>query len=387
MRFFIQYIHSGPVPGFSAQIDSCLDQIKLISSNLLVPQRIVKVTLFTRCIGQEEYVQKMNFLCSHAELNQLCQAPVSLVSQPPLNGGITMEVWLLDFSGMELTFTYQVKGQSSCLRIEDNKFICLFSTHHSADLSGFRENARGAFEMLDATLNSEGFGFQDIVRQWNYIEEIILPDPSGSDRPQNYQIFNDIRSAFYQKADFRNGYPSATGIGVANGGCTIATIALKENRANSVKPIVNILQANAYNYSNGILTGNCACMAEKAFSPKFERGKYMKPARNGFIFVSGTASIIGEKTVFEEDIVMQTKTSLVNIERLISADNLMNNNISTNSRPGFISFIAYLRNVADYPVVQSLCEDYFGSDNGIFVKADICRSNLLVEIEANYEIN
>jgi hypothetical protein len=41
-----------------------------------------------------------------------------------------------------------------------------------------------------------------------------------------------------------------------------------------------------------------------------------------------------------------------------------------------------VKNEADIPVVQAICRNYFGEVPMLVVKADICRADLLVEIEA-----
>ena len=105
-----------------------------------------------------------------------------------------------------------------------------------------------------------------------------------------------------------------------------------------------------------------------------------------FLFISGTASILGEQTVFPEDAARQTATTIQIIDSLISFNNLNNNRINLIFQPAPVNYRVYLKNKSDYSAVKSLCDSYFGMKNGIFVKADICRSNLLVEIEANYRV-
>jgi len=42
----------------------------------------------------------------------------------------------------------------------------------------------------------------------------------------------------------------------------------------------------------------------------------------------------------------------------------------------------YVKNRSDISVVRELCTKHFGDIPATFVQADICRDNLLVEIEA-----
>ena len=63
---------------------------------------------------------------------------------------------------------------------------------------------------MKAILEKEGMSFDHVVRQWNYIGN-ILEIKNGL---QNYQVFNEVRSEFYKKYRTVHGYPAATGIGM-----------------------------------------------------------------------------------------------------------------------------------------------------------------------------
>jgi len=48
-----------------------------------------------------------------------------------------------------------------------------------------------------------------------------------------------------------------------------------------------------------------------------------------------------------------------------------------------LSLRAYVRHAGDYPTVQAIVEEQVGADASVvYVQADICRSDLLVEVEA-----
>ena len=48
----------------------------------------------------------------------------------------------------------------------------------------------------------------------------------------------------------------------------------------------------------------------------------------------------------------------------------------------YISLRVYVKNKKDFPVVRSICKEYFPTVPTSFIEADICRDDLLVEIEA-----
>ncbi len=385
MQFYIQSIQSPSEGDFSTQLHSCIGQVRLNSGSLKITRRIVKITVFTSCSDNHDYLLKMNLLDDIFAKYEWCRAPVSLVSQPPMEGGTIMEVWMMH-SGTDHSFTFNRGEQASALFIDCPDFSCLVSAQYSAKHQIFRDNACETYSMLDSALSEVGFDYSHIVRQWNYIEGITLTETVRDRRLQNYQEFNDLRSLYYKKSDFINGYPSATGIGVANGGCLIEVFALKEKKTEKVKPVTNSLQVDAHSYSSEVLDGVANDAMKELSTPKFERGKYIQINDDGFLFVSGTASILGEQTVFPEDAARQTATTIQIIDSLISFNNLNNNKICLIYQPAPVNYRVYLKNESDYKAVKSLCDAYFGMGNGIFVKADICRSNLLVEIEANYRV-
>ena len=384
MHLSIQCIHSVSAGDFTAQLHSCLVQINTMSDKDQTKRRIVKLTVFTSCIDNEDYLLKMNLLTNILIQCDYSQAPASLINQAAIESETAIEVWILEYVENETIFTFRCNVQSSFLRIDTTNFSCLISNQFSAKQNNFQENGQETFKLLDAILCEQGFEYKEIVRQWNYIENITMLDTVTEKTLQNYQIFNDLRTIHYEKSDFSNGYPSATGIGIANGGCCVEVIALKEKNGNTVFPITNSLQVDAHNYSENVLVGNAIAEIKKVSTPKFERGKSIQLNGNGLIFISGTASIVGEQTVFQDYVTKQTFTTIQNIEHLISVNNLIKNKISVASEPKLISYRVYLKNESDYPEVKSLCDAHFGEKNAIFVKADICRANLLVEIEANY---
>ncbi|MCS3200603.1 RidA family protein [Candidatus Bacteroides intestinigallinarum] len=76
-----------------------------------------------------------------------------------------------------------------------------------------REQSEQAFRKAEEILKTEQMNFGDIVRQWNYLENIT--DIAHGN--QCYQDFNDVRTLFYASSEWESGYPAATGIGTQHG--------------------------------------------------------------------------------------------------------------------------------------------------------------------------
>jgi enamine deaminase RidA (YjgF/YER057c/UK114 family) len=101
------------------------------------------------------------------------------------------------------------------------------------------------------------------------------------------------------------------------------------------------------------------------------------------ILVSGTASIVNSETRFVGDVEGQTRQTLDNIAALIARRNF--------SRYGVRDVGATLDNLAlarvyikrqeDYEKTRAICEERLGELPTVYAYADVCRPELLVEIE------
>ena len=93
-------------------------------------------------------------------------------------------------------------------------------------------------------------------------------------------------------------------------------------------------------------------------------------------FISGTASIVGYETVHHGDVEKQTTETLLNIRTLLQQE------------PDYIAgqgkmlLKIYLRNMHDLDIVRARVTEEFGSScSAVYLHSNICRSDLLLEIE------
>jgi enamine deaminase RidA (YjgF/YER057c/UK114 family) len=221
---------------------------------------------------------------------------------------------------------------------------------------------------MAAVLEREGLTFGHVVRQWGYIEGMLDVCSTGSGERQGYQAFNDVRTLAYARSGFPAGYPAATGIGQATGGVVLEFLALDAPDDVRVSPISNPKQVDAHRYSDGVLIGESLEDLSGKSPPKFERAKRVARGEAETVFVSGTASIRGEESVAVGDVAAQTRTTIDNIAALVGGRLL--------SR-----LRAYVKRSGDIPVVRSVCEDAYGTIPALYVQADVCRDELLVELE------
>ncbi len=99
------------------------------------------------------------------------------------------------------------------------------------------------------------------------------------------------------------------------------------------------------------------------------------------IFISGTAAIAGEETLGSADISDQTTHTINNIKALIKRANLQANGIKGEANSIFDMIRVYVKNEMDANQVEQLVKELLPADQYTFVVSDICRDNLLVEIE------
>lgn len=242
------------------------------------------------------------------------------------------------------------------------------------------EQSNEVLGKLGAVLDAEGMDINTIVRQWNYIERITCV-PEGCN--QHYQDFNDARSHFYARTEWKGGYPAATGIGTSHGGIMVEVdaVALRCRKCAAVA-LDNALQVAAHDYSQNVLIG----VADKIFrhktTPKFERAKAVVSPESGLqVYISGTAAIRGEASLTGVGIEQQTVITLENIEYLISRQNLRKHGVKAEKTPEIQIFRVYLKaeNLLE-PARKIICERY-PAVKALYVLTDVCRDELLIEIE------
>lgn len=254
--------------------------------------------------------------------------------------------------------------------------ICLQDfDERSTDIS---QHAEHAFLISSKILAAEGLDFGNVTRIWNYIENIAGTQHCENNLYQNYQIFNDVRTLHYNKCEFKNGYPSSTGIGMSKGGIVIEFVAIDSPGNLNIIPIKNPLQKDAYCYPENVLIGSPYLKLNKNSTPKFERATLVASQANGYLFISGTASIKAEKITSIDNVAGQTKNTLVNINSLIqyTSDKYYNG-----KNPDRRYYRVYVKRKEDIPDVKLICESYSKNFPAQYLVADICRTALLVEIE------
>ena len=379
--------HIVPATGadFKEQVRSCIEQLQeFMHQEEDLHYLITQQTFFISANTRDQYEERSAAI--RDQLQSLCGTSLpatSIVAQSPA-GDLDVVLELICTKAVdEKKVTYKSFSGVDYTVIEYQGY----KTLHCGGLMGtvedsIAEASERAFETASSILDMEGLSIRNIIRQWNYIENIAIVE-DGEDSSQNYQDFNDVRARYYDQVRFDQGYPAATGIGQDTGGVIIGFIAVSDADNISIKPIANPGQIDAHKYSEMVLEGN----SEKKCTPKFERAKLISIGSRNYIYVSGTASILGEKTVHEGDVEKQTLTTIDNIKRLFSKENQerlgLNFDVDTIE---FSHLRVYVKYKKDIPAVEKVCDAELNCKSSLFLESDVCRENLLVEIEGVFTV-
>ncbi|MFI4914613.1 MAG: hypothetical protein ACHQAR_05425 [Steroidobacterales bacterium] len=210
-------------------------------------------------------------------------------------------------------------------------------------------------------------GFAHLLRVWNYFPQINASQ-AGSER---YWQFNSARRQAFARADraLAGEVPAACALGTSDGSPFVLYAIASRNPGAAIE---NPRQHSAYRYPPQY----------GPRAPIFSRGCLAPASAGGMLFISGTASIVGHETVHAGDPAAQTQETLRNIESLLAA---LNRACGVPARYDLaaLKYKVYLRQPQHLAVIQQHVRAALPpSAPVLYLLADICRRDLLVEIEA-----
>ncbi|MDQ8023427.1 MAG: hypothetical protein REI94_16435 [Moraxellaceae bacterium] len=305
----------------------------------------------------------------------------SYIAQPPCDEGKLLSVEASGIAGA----TVEYRGaQSTVVRHDGITWV------QTANVGNGERQEPSAYDQTghaltdaESALASAGARVEQIVRTWFYVGNITSADAHATSA-QRYQELNRSRTDFFQGIDFltdytpasisRAVYPASTAIGMAGQDIRLSTLALLTKRDDvRTVPLENPRQVAAFDYAKHY----------SPQSPKFSRAMAVAYGDKASIYISGTASITASETQHIGNAALQTEETLDNITALISAENLTRHGL-----PGFSAGLgnlgivrAYVKHAADYPAVRAVCEKRLGEIPVIYTIGDVCRDDLLVELE------
>ena len=331
----------------------------------------------------------MVFLRNAADEDECCEVaqtwfgaamPVTtFVVQPPCGGAaLGVELWALGGPGVTV---HRFGPQLLAVESDGIRWIHCGGIRGEAGMDGPYTESLSAFQRMGQQLAAAGVGFDQVLRTWLYVNQIT----EGQSGSQRYQELNRARTDYYRGIRFgtrsrapwapETFYPASTGIGTSGAQVAMACLALDSQRPDVfVMPLENPQQTPAFNYQ----------AAYSPQSPKFSRAMAVVQGHFVSTLVSGTASIVNSRTCHPGDIVRQTEQTIENIERLIAAENFARHGLSGAGATlrDVAKLRVYVKHERDYEQCREVCERRLPRVPAIYLQADICRPDLLVEIEA-----
>ncbi|RQR33758.1 endoribonuclease L-PSP [Burkholderia sp. Bp9143] len=231
---------------------------------------------------------------------------------------------------------------------------------------------RALFDVLDT------LGIPYPLRIWNTVPAINAQQ-FGIER---YRQFNIGRQRAFDacRRALTGGVPAACALGsvvpVAGDMPPAAPLAIHFIASRTpADPVENPRQVSAYHYP--------ADYGPRA--PTFARAAAW-PGDDAapLLFVSGTASIVGHRTVHRGNVVAQTRETIANLAAVLEQAARQGHGPFTLAD---LSYRVYVRDAGDAAALAAIereLRDAAGSGvRPLFVHADVCRDDLLVEIEAS----
>lgn len=366
------------VPGvrgsFRRQAEAVFAQVQCLVGRQPTPLTATTMMVFLRDGADEDECQE----AIHARFGETMPV-TTVVVQPPCDGAaLGVELWALGGPGVRVDrFGAHVLAVES----EGIRWIHCGGVRGQPRTGGAYLEALSAFHRMQAHLEEAGAGFDQVVRTWLYVNQIN----SGADGCRRYQELNRARSDFYRPIRFGSKtraawapetvYPASTGIGTGGANLAMGCLALESQRSDVfVLPLENPQQTPAYQYQ----------ATYSPQSPKFSRAMAVVQGHFVSTLVSGTASIFNSKTCHPGDIVRQTEQTIENIERLIAPENFARHGLAGAGATlcDIAKLRVYVKNQEDYEKCREICERRLPRAPAIYLHADVCRPDLLVEIEA-----
>ncbi len=239
---------------------------------------------------------------------------------------------------------------------EDGEFLfghMLVSEDVSA---GLAETVRSVYdEVLEFARSS---AYPNLYRVWHYLPGINHINSNL----ERYRAFCVGRHAALAGAQgFEQNLPAASAIGTRAPGVLISFVA---GRGKPLQ-IENPRQVSAFHYPSKY----------GPRSPLFSRAMWIDSQDCPRLYLSGTASILGHETVHPGDLHEQIGETLRNMEAILAS-------APPSMFEGEVCLRVYMRNENHYRAIRQALETRFGEGCSIvYLRGDICRSELLLEIE------
>jgi chorismate lyase/3-hydroxybenzoate synthase len=239
--------------------------------------------------------------------------------------------------------------------------------HMAVDLrrsASMREASRQAYDIVQSYLQQSPPPWP--LKIWNYIPGIN--DGSGDEEQYRQFCLGRADAVLIDPGDLPP-LPAATAIGTQSDEPALQVYFLAG--ALPGLDVENPRQVSAWRYPRQY----------GPRSPLFSRGTILTLNGSRQFLISGTASVIGHQTHHENQVTDQLRESLRNVRSLLDEGHrLMGDARAQLDGDGILK--VYIRDPADYERIRATLEAEAPADiPRIYLQGDICRENLLTEID------
>ena len=325
---------------FSQQLDAVLDCYEHLKATELSGATAVLKRYFLSDVANQ---------ADDVLLADASDCAKSIIGQPPLDGTkIGLWVYLL-------TNVNSRQLESGLYEVNHGAYRHLWnaSAHNTAQNSEYQ--TRLLFNEYVMQLAQEGCTLADnCIRTWLFVNDVDV-NYAGVVTARN-KVF------FTQGLTEDTHYIASTGIG--GRACDPQVMTQMDNYA-----IAGIKKEQVhYLYAPTHLNRT------SDYGVSFERGTTVDYGDRRHVIISGTASINNKGQIeHPKDIVKQTHRMWDNVEALLKEADCSYDEVGV--------MIVYLRDIADYALVNRLYEERFPNHPRIIVHAPVCRAGWLIEME------
>jgi chorismate lyase/3-hydroxybenzoate synthase len=275
------------------------------------------------------------------------------VALDSLNGPAPLELWRA--SGTVRSGTAHTGNGGEIRYAADDRHLMAIVECEESAVGGIRQAAEFAYTQIRAFQRESRF--PAVLRMWNYLDAIN----EGDADTERYRQFSIGRASGFGDMG-ADQFPAASAIGRQKRTGRLQVYWIAGHVPGH--PIENPRQVSAYRYPRQY----------GPISPGFARA--MSVPDDG-LFVSGTASIVGHTSQHVGDVAAQLQETLRNLAAVKS-----HARIDMSRAQAQTLLKVYVRHAEDAPSIERTLEQLWPREQMILLGADICRRELLLEIEA-----
>lgn len=293
--------------------------------------------------------------------------------------------WALELIGASGNGWDEISAGLAVKAIENSRFSLVSARVPGAatlNAADFQRHSTEAYELIAERLRQCRAVYP--VRLWNFIPGILAP---LGDLPHRYMVFNAGRfEAFTQwlgsRDDFDRCIATASGVGHTGDDLFIHCLAASDPG----RPIENPRQTSSYRYSKRY----------GPLPPCFARATRLtvSPSRFPWLLVGGTASVHGEESMHRGDLQAQAGETFQNLASVVRAG--LNHKapvtrLDDREVDDMLERLRYLRvyyvhQEHLYTISRLIAKRFPDARDVEYVQAELCRPELLVEIEGVAEL-